>query len=122
MVQDKKLRVLVVEDDKFILKAIRYKFEEANFEVKTTLTAEEGLEILKDWTPDMIVLDVLLPGIDGYAFLREVKNNLKWCKIPVVISSNLDEQIGADPRANAYIVKSDLDLDELVLKIRKLAK
>lgn len=122
MAKPKNLKILVVEDDKFILKAMKYKFDEAGFDSKTSTTAEAGLETLKSWVPDAIVLDILLPGMDGYGFLREIKNNPKLKNIPVIISSNLDEQIGADPRANDYIVKSDLDLDELVNRVQKLAK
>jgi len=114
-----KPKILVVEDDKFILKAMRYKFEEAGFDVTTCTSAEKGLEALKAITPTAIVLDILLPGMDGYAFLRHIKNHPQQKLIPVIISSNLDEQVGSDPRAVEYIVKSDLDLDELVNRVRK---
>lgn len=116
---NKKHKVLIIEDDKFILKAMDYKFKEKGFTVKTALTAEIALDILKRWKPDAIVLDILLPGIDGYAFLRIVKNNEKLKGIPVIISSNLDEEIGSDEKASEYIVKSDLDLDDLVGKTLK---
>jgi len=111
-------KVLIVEDDKFILKAMDYKFNEAGFEVKVAMSAEEGLEVLKSWIPDVIVLDVLLPGIDGYAFLRTIKTDPKLEKIPSIISSNLDEE-DSESLENEYIVKSNLDLDELVKKVKK---
>ena len=122
MTPKKKLKVIVVEDDKFLLKAIVYKFNEAKFYTKTTTTAEEGLEVLKTWTPDVIVLDILLPGIGGYAFLRKVKNNPKLKNIPIIISSNLDKDPSLDFGYDDYIVKSDLDLDELVTRIRSHIK
>lgn len=119
MASAKKLKVLVVEDDKFLLKAIVYKFDEAKFNTKTTTTAEEGLEVLKTWIPDAIVLDILLPGIGGYAFLRKVKSNTQLKNIPIIISSNLDKDPSLDFGYDDYIVKSDLDLDELVNRVRK---
>ncbi len=113
---------MIIEDDKFILKAMDYKFIESGFEVKVAMSAEEGLLILKKWQPDAIVLDILLPGIDGYAFLRTVKADAKLKSIPVIISSNLDEEVGHHPLASQYIVKSDLDLDELVKRVKKVIK
>ena len=113
---------MIVEDDKFILKAMDYKFTEACFKVRVAMSGEEGLQILKTWFPEVIVLDILLPGIDGYAFLRTIKADPKLKNIPVIISSNLDEDVGFHPMASQYIVKSDLDLDELVKKVRKYTK
>ena len=110
------MRVLIIEDDKFIAKAMKYKFEEKNFRVKTTRTAEEGLALLQEWRPDAIVLDILLPGIDGYEFLRRVKDNPQLKNIPIIIASNLPEDEAGTAGATDYIVKSDLDLDELVKK------
>lgn len=113
------MKTLIIEDDKFISKAMKYKFEEAGFTVKTTKTAEEGLEVLKSWLPDAIILDILLPGIDGYEFLRRVKADAKLKNIPVIVASNLPEDEEADIGALEYIVKSDLDLDVLVKKTLK---
>lgn len=112
-------KVLIIEDDKFISKAMKYKFEEAKFAVKTTRTAEDGLKLLEKWIPDAIVLDILLPGIDGYEFLRTVKADNKLKDIPVIVASNLPEDEEVDIGAIEYIVKSDLDLDALVKKTLK---
>lgn len=115
-------RVLIIEDDKFINKAMKYKFEESGFKVKSVRTAEEGLVILKEWTPDAIMLDILLPGINGYEFLRKVKLDEKLKDIPVIVASNLPESEDGTRGATDYIVKSDLDLDELVKKTIKNIK
>lgn len=109
-------KVLIIEDDKFISKAMKYKFEEAKFSVKVTRTAEEGLKILEKWVPNAIVLDILLPGIDGYEFLRKAKDDPKLKDIPVIVASNLPEDEEGTAGATDYIVKSDLDLDVLVSK------
>ncbi|WKZ25583.1 MAG: response regulator [bacterium] len=117
-----KKRVLIIEDDKFINKAMKYKFEESNFLVKTVRTAEEGLVILNEWLPDVIILDILLPGIDGYEFLRRVKDDNKLANIPVIVASNLTESEDGTRGATDYIVKSDLDLDQLVKRAIKNIK
>jgi twitching motility two-component system response regulator PilH len=111
--------VLIVEDDRYILKAMAYKSTESGFETKTTTNAENALKLLEDWQPSVIVLDILLPGIDGYAFLRIVKNNPKWKDIPIIIASNLSEEEDYKIGASEYIVKSDLDLDDLVTRAKK---
>ena len=109
-------KVLIIEDDRFILKAMRYKFEEAGFSFKAVRTAEEGLTLLEKWVPDVIVLDILLPGIDGYEFLRKVKADPKLKDVPVIVASNLPDDEEMDIGAIEYIVKSDLDLDVLIAK------
>lgn len=113
---------MIVEDDKYILKAMDYKFTQAGFDIKVSTSAEEAFQLLKAWKPEVIILDILLPGVDGYEFLRTIKDDPRLKDIPVIISSNLDEDVGSDPLAKEYIVKSDLDLDELVKKVSKLVK
>lgn len=111
-----KKKVLIVEDDKFIVKAMTIKFKNSGFLVKSTYTAEEGLITLKSFLPDVIILDIILPGINGYEFLKKVKNDSKLKNIPVIVASNLPEDEEGTAGATDYIVKSDLDLDELVKK------
>ncbi len=111
-----KKKVLIIEDDKFISKAMLYKFEEYKFTVRAVRTAEEGLELLKKWIPNVIILDILLPGIDGYEFLRKVKSDERVNTIPVIVASNLPNDEEMHIGAIEYIVKSELDLDELVKK------
>ena len=118
-------KVLIVEDDKFILKAMQYKLGEAGFNVATSQTAEDGLKILDKWVPDAIVLDILLPGVDGYAFLRSVRSHTIWNKIPIIVASNISEDPNIEPGEKTgyveYIVKSDLDLDDLVKRVKKIS-
>ncbi len=112
-------KVLIVEDDQFVLKVMVLKFTESGFTVKQSVTAEGALTILKRWLPDAIILDILLPGIDGYAFLKIIRTDTRLKNIPVIISSNLDEDKDSDIKVSEYVVKSNLDLDDLVKKVRK---
>lgn len=115
-------KILIIEDDKFILKAMTYKFDESGFKVTAFRSAEEGLAHLTKDIPDLIILDILLPGIDGYAFLRTIKDNDLWKKIPVIIASNLTEDDEFNTEASEYIVKSDMDLEELVIRVKSHIK
>lgn len=116
--------VLIIEDDKFVLKAMQYKFEEKNFKVRTSNSAEKGLETLENLRPDVIVLDIFLPGIDGFAFLRKTRSHPLWKNIPIIVASNLPEDSFREPGDKTeyveYIVKSDLDLDKLVGKVKAI--
>jgi len=120
----KKISILIIEDDKFILKAMQSKFKQANFLVKASSSAEEGLKILAKLKPDAIILDILLPGINGYEFLEEIKKDPVWNKIPVIIASNLSEDPEITVKENKgyvdYVVKSELDLDDLVSRTKKI--
>lgn len=111
-------KVLIIEDDKFVSKVMKYKFEEKKFEVNAVGTAEEGLQILAKgkFIPDAIILDILLPGIDGYEFLKKIKGDSKLNKIPVIVASNIPEGEKPTHGTAEYIIKSDLDLDDLVKK------
>jgi len=117
-------KILIVEDDKLTLKAMQYKFQQSNFSVKVSQNAEDGLKILTAFKPDAIILDILLPGINGYEFLEEIKKNLEWRKIPVIIASNLSEDPEITAKENKgyvdYVVKSELDLDDLVSRTKKI--
>ena len=115
-------KVLIIEDDKFISKAMSIQFLTKNFVVKAVLNAEDGLKLLKAWIPDAIILDILLPGIDGYEFLKKVKSSEELKNIPVIVASNLAQDEEKSKEAIEYIVKSDLDLEELVKKTLKNIK
>lgn len=109
-----KKSVLIVEDDQFISKAMTIKFKDSDFIVKATYTAEEALTLLQNFLPDIIILDIVLPGINGYEFFKKVKADDRFKDIPVIIASNLTPYEIDTKGITDYIVKSDLDLDELV--------
>lgn len=117
-------KVLIIEDDKFISKAMKHAFEKKSFQVKLAPTIKSGVQILNEWEPDSIVLDLILPEKDGFSFLRETKMHPKWSKIPVIVTSNLAQDPFVEEGENTgyveYIVKSDLDLGDLVKKVERI--
>lgn len=118
--------ILIAEDDKFILSAYRVKLSKEGFELKLARDGEEALDILKDYTPDLILLDLIMPKKDGFAVLQKIKADDKLKKIPVIVASNLGQKediekaqkLGADD----YVIKSDLSLDTVVEKVNSLIK
>ena len=87
---------------------------------------EEALRILRDWVPDVILLDLIMPKKDGIAALGEIKKNPEWKNIPVLVASNLGQKEDID-RGNqlgaaGYIVKNNMKIGGLVDKIKSVLK
>jgi DNA-binding response OmpR family regulator len=118
-------KVLVVEDDRFLVSAYRAKLEKSGYEVQIASDGDEALAVLKTFTPDIILLDLVMPRRDGFSTLEEMKKNADWAKIPVIVTSNLGQKEDIDKAlglgANDYIIKSDLSIEELVSKVQKVS-
>lgn len=114
-------KILVVEDDTFLANAYRVKLEKAGFEVKNTYDGQEALDLLQTFTPDLILLDIVMPKKDGFATLEEIKVNERWKNIPVILASNLgqkeDREKGTRLGATEFFTKTDLTLNNLIEKI-----
>jgi DNA-binding response OmpR family regulator len=119
-------RVLIVEDDVYLVKAYEAKLDQAGFEVKIVTDGEQAFDALSSYKPDLVVLDLVMPRKDGYAFLREVKEHPEFKDIPILVASNLGQKSDIakvkDLGVIDYVVKSDMSLDDLVAKIRAALK
>jgi DNA-binding response OmpR family regulator len=114
-------KILVAEDDKFLGSAYRAKLTKTGFEVQIATDGDEALTLLKTFTPDIILLDLVMPKKDGFATLQALKESDTYKKIPIIVASNLGQKEDLDKAlgmgAVDYIIKSDLSLDALVTKI-----
>lgn len=114
-------KVLVVEDDKFLVSAYRAKLTKSGFEVQIALDGQDGIDALKTFSPDIILLDLVMPRKDGFTALAEIRAQEKWKTVPIIVTSNLGQKEDIDKAmalgANDYIIKSDLSMDALVTKI-----
>lgn len=117
-------KVLVVEDDTFLSNAYRVKLTKAGFDVKNALDGQEAIDLLASYTPDIILLDIVMPRKDGFATLEEIKTNDKWKNIPVILASNLgqkeDKEKGMRLGAAEFFIKTDFSLNVLIEKINSL--
>jgi DNA-binding response OmpR family regulator len=117
-------KVLIVEDDKFLSSAYRLKFTKAGYEVMLAMDGSEGMNVLSTFTPDIILLDLVMPVKDGFTMLGELKANEAYKNIPVIITSNLSQKEDIDKAkgmgALDFIIKSDISLDDLVTKVQKI--
>ena len=126
MEQNKKTKVLIIEDDSYISDMYRIKFESENFETVVASNGIEGIKFLEKAVPDIILLDVVMPKIDGFSVLKEIKKNSKLDKIPVVLLTNLSQkenvERGFELGASSYIIKAHFTPSEVVEKIKEVLK
>lgn len=111
-------KVLVVEDDQFLANAYRIKFEKANLDVKISMDGEEALEVIKTFKPDVILLDLVMPKMDGFAVLEKLKSDSATKDIKVVVASNLgqNEDVARAIKlgASGYVIKSDMSIADIL--------
>ena len=97
------------------------KLQKAGYDVESAKDGEDGIKKLAETKPDLLILDLMLPHIDGFEILKQIKSDTKFAGMRIVVFSNLgsDEDISKATKlgANDYMVKSSFTLDELVAKI-----
>lgn len=118
-----KSHILLVEDEIALSKAMSEALRSDGYSVDTALDAERASASLNTRKPDLILLDIILPGKNGFELLREIKADARYSDVPVVILSNLgdEEEIkqGMSLGAVDYLVKADYDLMDLVRSVEK---
>lgn len=116
--------ILILDDDKTFKETMKAAFDPAKFVVVPAGDGVEGLKKLEEVTPDVILLDIMMPNMNGLEFLRKVNEKYGQGKIPVLITSNLStmENIseGVSLGIRGYIVKSNESLQSIVDTVNKL--
>lgn len=116
--------VLIVEDDEFLRGVITQKLTQEGFTVRSAIDSEESFRAIKERKPQIILLDLILPGIDGYGILARLKKDNETKDVPVIVLSNLgqDEDIERAVSAGAadYLIKSNFTPGEIVQKVREV--
>ncbi len=118
------MKILLIEDDKFFQKFYSTKLQEKKQEVQVASDGEEGLVKMRDFKPDLVLLDLIMPKMDGFAVLatRSQDENLK--KIPVIVFSTLgqekDVKNAQQLGANGYINKGSFDFNNMVATINQV--
>lgn len=116
-------KILIVDDEPNIVMALEYTFKKQNFEVFIARDGQEALDILKNQMPDLIILDVMMPNVDGYATIEQIKadERMSHCKIIFLSAKNKERDIekGLLLGANAYVTKP-FSLKKLTEQIQEL--
>lgn len=116
-----KKRILVAEDERPIAKAMELKLNHSGFDVRVAFDGEEALKILETEKFDLILLDLVMPKMNGFQTLQEIKN--RGIETPVVVSSNLSQEEdlkkAQDLGAIDFLIKSDTQISEIVERIKE---
>lgn len=117
-------KILLIEDDKFLRKVIVRKLVSDGHEVVQAIDGEKGIFAAREGKPDLILLDLVLPEIDGFEVLALLKRDNDTKNIPVIVLSNLGEKEnvkkGLEMGAADYLIKAKLDPSEIAERIEKV--
>ncbi len=116
-------KILVVEDEKEMLESFKIRLENEGFEVLTAGDGEEGLRLAREANPDLVMLDLILPKLNGYKICRMLKYDKRFRHIPVIIltakAEESDRELGLTVGADVYITKP-FEWEEIHKKIKEL--
>lgn len=125
-IDPKKIHVLIVEDDQFLRELSTKKLKKEGFQVELAIDGDEGWAKIQSMKPDVVLLDIILPGIDGFEILTRVRGSedLTVREVPLILLSNLGqesdvakgERLGADD----YLIKANFTIDEIIEKIKSV--
>lgn len=120
------MKILLVEDDRFFRKFYVQKLREKGFEIDEADDGQQGLEKMRSFKPDLVVLDIIMPNKDGFELLKEVQVDPILQKIPILVFSTLGQEsdVAKAKKMGAldFVNKSLFDFNDLLLKINTLAK
>jgi len=123
--KNNKKKILLIEDEKDMAYAVTLQLEAKGYEVIVAFDGKEGLDKARTKKPDLIILDLMLPKIDGYKVCRMLKFDSKYQNIPIILftarAQDSDKKIGKDVGADFYITKP-FEPSVLLDKIRELLK
>ena len=120
--ENKKKKIIIIEDDKFLLKAYEIKFKQSDFDVILATDGISGFELVEKEKPSLIILDLMLPGMNGFEFLKKIKSDEKLKNIPVIVVSNLGQKNDCEKAiklgAKEFLIKTNYSLEEIIKKIK----
>jgi len=123
-VSEKPKAILVVEDDKFLRELICKRLRDEKFAVFEAIDGEEAFKVLDKETVDLVLLDIILPGVNGFEILKRLKEDPTIAHVPVMMLTNLgqksDVERGQELGADEYMVKAQYTPKEIIDRIKQL--
>lgn len=117
-----KEKVLIVDDEKTLVKALKFNLEKEGFKVEEAFTGEEALQKVFELFPDIVVLDLMLPGLDGFEVCRQIRKKLE---IPIIMltakGDDIDKVLGLELGADDYMTKP-FNPRELIARIKAILR
>jgi len=118
-------KVLVVEDEDMLATALVMKLKHDGFNVERAANGQIGLELIQAFVPDIILVDIMMPVMDGKAMLKKLREIPQFKTLPVIVLTNAGtvenmEEVRLATNVNDFLIKSNVNLDEVAAKIRSL--
>lgn len=115
-------RILIIEDEDFLIRTLKDNLTAERYTVDSARNGEEAIGKIGKKKPDIVLLDLLMPKMDGFFVLEKIKNNPEWKLIPVIVLSNLGDDMtikrALEMGADDYFVKSQHPIQEVVEKVK----
>jgi len=119
-------KILLVEDDPFLIDIYSQKLKKSGFDVVVETIGSKVLDAVINESPDLLVLDIVLPEMDGWEILQRLSKNKKFSKLKVMVFSNLGQKSevekGIKLGAVKYLIKAEYTPSEVVEEVKKLLK
>ena len=116
--------ILIIEDDNFLQGLEATKLKKEGYNVLTASNSVEAFKVTEGTKPDLILLDLLLPDVDGFMILEKIRQNKAMESLPVIVFSNLSEEKDVARAtklgASEFMVKSNFTLDEITKKVKEM--
>jgi len=116
-------KILFVEDESALQKTFGDVLKKEGYDMISALDGEAGLKLAKERKPDLILLDLILPKMDGFEVLKQLKKEVETKAIPVIVLTNLERVVDIEKAieagATTYLVKANYTLEEVLEKIKK---
>ena len=117
-------KIIIVEDDPFLIDIYKDKLEESGYAVETVEDGDQVLNKITEARPDLVLLDIILPNVDGWEILRTIRNKPDTKDLKVIILSNLGQkeevEKGVDLGATKYLIKAHFTPSEVIKEIKEL--
>ena len=118
------IKILIAEDDKFLANAYMMKLKSLDMDIKLAYDGVETIKAIREEKPDLLILDLVMPNVDGFSVLEMIRKDESTKNLPVLVVTNLGQESDFERvkalGAQDYIVKTDVSLDDLVDKIKRL--
>jgi len=116
-------KILFIEDDPLLVKIYSTRLSQDGFEVLSAENGEAGLQVAETQVPDLIVLDIMMPRLDGFSVLEKLRTSEKTKNTPILVYSNLgqEDEIARAKKMGAtdFIIKANLSPTEMIAKIKE---
>lgn len=116
-------KILIIEDEEIMIDLLQRKLTTEGYEVSVARDGEEGIRVMQEVKPDLILLDIVMPKVGGFEVMEEMNKNKKLEKIPVIVISNSGQPVELDRAqklgAKDWLIKTEFDPQEVIDKVIK---